>query len=113
MSELGVTLLLGVVSSVLSSTVVGSIVAFVLKKIDEKDQDKKTSKEADKLLLLDLLKRTAKDHMDNGYISQQDSEIFEATYKCYKACDGDGWADQVLKEVQALPKIEFIKMQNV
>lgn len=105
MSDVTLTVITTLISTILSSSVVGAIVTHVIKKIEEKDSCKKYSKEADKLLLLDLLKRTAAQHKENGFISQQDFAIFEATHKCYKNCGGDGWADGVLSEMKALPKV--------
>lgn len=105
MNEIATTLLTAIVTSIFSSGVVGAVVAHVIKKIEERDVDKKVAKEADKLLLLDLLNRTASKHKTRGFISQTDFEVFEASYKCYKACGGDGWADCVLSEIKALPKV--------
>ena len=56
------------------------------------------------LLLLSSLKRDGKDLKAQGTISKNEYDSFEATYNAYKSLGGDGWADSVKAEIDALEK---------
>ena len=56
------------------------------------------------LLLLSAMKTTGKAILEDGVVSKNDYDSFCATYDAYKSLGGDGWADGIKKQVDALEK---------
>lgn len=99
-----------IILAILGSGVLSGAVATLISTINANKQRKKEQKEDTKklevglrLILLSTLKRDGNDLTIKGSISKEDYEAFLASYNAYKALDGDGWADKVLKQVSELP----------
>ena len=100
-------LVLGILGSGVLSTLISCI--FQMRR-DKKQETAKFREGMNKLekglslLLLSSLKRDGKDLKAQGTISKTEYDSFEATYNAYKSLGGDGWADSVKAEIDALEK---------
>lgn len=99
-----------IILAIIGSGAFSGAVAAIISTISSNRQRKKEQKEDTKklevglrLILLSTLKRDGKESITKGSISKEDYEAFLASYNAYKALDGDGWADKVLKQVSELP----------
>jgi hypothetical protein len=97
----------GIVLAIIGSGMFSGVLATLISTINSNKQKKKENTEklevGLRLILLSTLKRDGNDLINKGSISKEDYEAFLASYNAYKALDGDGWADKVLKQVSELP----------
>lgn len=103
-----------IVLAIIGSGAFSGLLATIISTINTNKQKKKENAEklevdtkklevGLRLILLSTLKRDGNDLITKGNISKEDYEAFLASYNAYKALDGDGWADKVLKQVSELP----------
>ena len=100
-----------IVLAVLGSGVISTIISCIFQYLSDKkakqahlDEKIQLLEKGISLLLLSALKRDGNDLRKKGNISKNDYDSFEATYKAYKALDGDGWADGIKAKVDALER---------
>jgi len=96
-----------IILAIIGSGMLSGLLATIVSTINSNKQKKKDNsvklETGLRLILLSTLKRDGKDAILKGSISKEDYEAFLASYNAYKALDGDGWADKVLKQVSELP----------
>lgn len=96
-------IIIAIISSGLLSGAFATIVSTINANKQKKKENTQKLEVGLRLILLSTLKRDGKDAITKGSISKEDYEAFLASYNAYKALDGDGWADKVLKQVSELP----------
>lgn len=67
-----------------------------------KNQDTVEQK-ALQLLLLDNIKRSAREYISQGSVATEELESFTELYNTYKALGGNGFAEAIYKKVNSLP----------
>ena len=100
-------LVLGILGSGVLSTLISCIFQARRDKKQEISKFKEGMNKLEKglgLVLLSTLKRDGDILKAQGNISKNEYDSFEATYQAYKSLGGDGWADDVRAEVEALEK---------
>ena len=96
-------IILAIIGSGMFSGVVATVISTINSNKQKKKDDTKKLEVGLRLILLSTLKRDGNDLINSGKLSKEDYEAFLASYNAYKALDGDGWADKVLKQVSELP----------
>lgn len=96
-------IILAIIGSGIFSGLLATVVSAISSNRTKKKENTLKLEVGLRLILLSTLKRDGKDAINKGSISKEDYEAFLASYNAYKALDGDGWADKVLKQVSELP----------
>lgn len=100
-------IILGFLGSGAVGTLISCIFQYINKKKDKQIEILLKQKDLEKglsLLLLSTLKRDGNDLKSQGSVSKPDYDAFMETYKAYKALGGDGWADGIKNDVEALDR---------
>lgn len=90
--------------AVLGSGVLSTIISCLFQMRSDKKKKLDKFETGMCLLLLSSLKRDGNDLIAKGKVSKNEYDSFEATYNAYKALGGDGWADSVKAQIDALEK---------
>ena len=93
-----------IVIAILGSGVISTIISCIFQAHSDKKKKIDKFEEGMRLLLLSAMKMTGKSILADGTVSKSDYDSFCATYNAYKSLDGDGWADGIKKQVDALEK---------
>lgn len=93
-----------IVVAVLGSGVISTIISCLFQMRSDKKKKLDKFENGMSLLLLSAMKQTGKAILADGMVSKSDYDSFCATYDAYKSLGGDGWADGIKKQVDALEK---------
>ena len=93
-----------IVIAILSSGVISTLISALFQYHSDKKKKLDKFEEGMRLLLLSAMKMTGKAILADGTVSKSDYDSFCATYDAYKSLGGDGWADGIKKQVDALEK---------
>ena len=99
------SIILTIALAILSSTVINTIVTFVLERIKDRKHHRNRYDEALRLILLAEIKKQGKFFIEQGEIEALDLQAFNEGYRCYKELGGDGYADTIHEKVNGLNKI--------
>lgn len=72
-------------------------------KTDELGQFEKITTEALQVILLDRIRYVGQNHLSAGSVDFDDRRIFNKMHASYKALNGNGDLDKLMKEVNKLP----------
>lgn len=97
-----------IVMAIVGSSAFTAIINAVIELIKNRTGSKKVETEAIKYSLLCCLQAYGERLTASGSIDQVQYSQFEEMYLIYKKMNGDGFADRIKKDVDALP----IKRQN-
>lgn len=93
-----------IIIAILGSGVISTIISCLFQMRSEKKTKLDKFENGMSLLLLSAMKTTGKAILEDGVVSKNDYDSFCATYDAYKSLGGDGWADGIKKQVDALEK---------
>ena len=93
-----------IVIAILSSGVISTLISSLFQYHSDKKKKLDKFENGMSLLLLSAMKQTGKAILEDGTVSKSDYESFCATYNAYKSLGGDGWADGIKAQVDALEK---------
>ena len=93
-----------IVIAILGSGVISTIISCIFQARSDKKKKLDKFETGMSLLLLSALKTTGRSILADGTVSKSDYDSFCATYEAYKSLGGDGWADGIKKQVDALEK---------
>jgi hypothetical protein len=93
-----------IVIASLGSGVISTLISCLFQLHSDKKKKLDKLENGMSLLLLSAMKTTGKSIIANGTVSKSDYDSFCATYDAYKSLGGDGWADGIKKQVDALEK---------
>ena len=100
----------GLLIGALTGSGVSAVVVAVLQrhwqKQDRKDNRLDALVNAQKLTMIDLVKRSAKEHIKAGYISLEDKEHLIEQHKAYKALGGNGHLDTIMEVIDELKVVD-------
>lgn len=92
-----------IIIAIIGSGALSAIVSGLVQMMCDKHKNLNNFEKGMRLLLLSTIKRDGKELVCNGKISKRDYDAFCDTYDAYKSLGGDGWADKMKSEVDALP----------
>lgn len=100
----------GLLVGTLTGSGVSAIVIAILQRHWQK-QDRKDSRldalvNAQKLTMIDLVKRSAKKYIRAGEISLEDKEHLKEQYNAYKALGGNGHLDTTMEAIDELKVVD-------
>jgi len=93
-----------IVLAILGSGVVSTLISCLFQMRSDRKKKLDRFEEGMRLLLLSALKMTGRAILHEGTVTKSDYDSFVATYNAYKSLDGDGWADGIKDQVDALEK---------
>lgn len=89
--------------AIIGSGALSALVSALVQLACDKKRNLSKFEKGMRLLLLSTIKRDGKDLVAGGKITKKDYDAFTATYDAYKSLGGDGWADKMKSEIDALP----------
>ena len=93
-----------IVIAILGSGVISTLISCLFQWRSDKKKKLDKFENGMSLLLLSAMKQTGKAILADGTVSKSDYDSFCATYNAYKSLGGDGWADGIKSQVDALEK---------
>lgn len=93
-----------IVIAILGSGVISTLISGFFQMRSDKKNKLDRFETGMSLLLLSAMKTTGKTILEEGTVTKNDYDSFCATYNAYKSLGGDGWADGIKKQVDALEK---------
>ena len=93
-----------IVIAILGSGVISTAISCLFQLHSDKKKKLDKFENGMSLLLLSAMKTQGKAILADGTVSKSDYDSFCATYDAYKSLGGDGWADGIKKQVDALEK---------
>lgn len=93
-----------IIATILTSSVIGILINKIFDLMDRHS----SANEDFQLLLLSAIKQQARAAIHDGYITIDDLESLEKTYSRYKKRKGNGYADTLMKKVEALQVLEDV-----
>lgn len=93
-----------VVIAILGSGVISTLISCLFQIHSDKKKRLDKFEEGMSLLLLSAMKTSGKAILADGTVTKNDYDSFCATFNAYKSLGGDGWADGIKKQVDALEK---------
>ena len=93
-----------IVLAILGSGVVSTLISCLFQLRTERKSKIGKFEEGMRLLLLSAIRMTGKSILQEGTVSKNDYDSFCAAYNAYKSFDGDGWADGIKAQIDALEK---------
>lgn len=94
-----------VIVAILGSSVVNTLIVKLMDRHDKRSAKKDNLNAGVRLLLLDQLKRSGKEHVADGSVTKSEYDAYMAAYDTYKALGGDGWADKIKGQIECLPVV--------
>ena len=93
-----------IVIAILGSGVISTVISCLFQARQTKKNKLDKFETGMSLLLLSAMKTTGKTILEEGTVTKNDYDSFCATYNAYKSLGGDGWADGIKKQIDALEK---------
>lgn len=89
--------------AIISSSAIASIVQYLLRLLDKKQDDRKAEKDALMSILLDRIQYLCKTYIHDGEIDTDDLRRLHIMHKNYHNLGGNGDLDKLMSRVDNLP----------
>lgn len=93
-----------IIIAILGSSSIATIITAIINAIITHSRAYKNLENANKIIMKDRIKHLGKSYIERGNVSLDELEDLHEMHQCYHDLGGNGFLDQLMKEVDSLPK---------